>query len=150
MQAKSRQFNVWIINAERYIFFYDSVHLFKNIKNNLFSCKRFVFPLFTFHGLRDIIDLQFGEISWKIFHNVFEKDKTLDAKLKKTPKVTTKLNFVKLFFWKPFLESSDNISKQNIFIFQRSYFFAQNIYNYRNNFVSLDLITDAILHPRRL
>ena len=79
-------------------FFHDTVNLIKNIRNNLLSCKRFIFPSFTFHGSIDIIYLQSGEISWKIFLNVFEKDETLDANLKKAPKVTVKLNFVKLFF----------------------------------------------------
>ena len=50
--------------------------------------KRFIFPSFTFHGFRDIIDLQSGKIPWKIFHNVSEKDETLHANLKKAPKVT--------------------------------------------------------------
>ena len=74
--------------------FYDSVHLIKNIRNNLLSYKRFLFPSLTFHAFIDIIDLQSGEMSWKIHHNVFEKDATLDADLRKAPKVTMKVNIL--------------------------------------------------------
>ena len=92
----------WDINGKS--LFYDSVHLIKNTRNNLSSCKKCIFPSFTFHGCWDIIDLQSSEISWKIFHNVFKRDETLDLNLKKARKVIMKVNFAKLFFWKPFLE----------------------------------------------
>ena len=69
----------------------------KNIRNNLLSCKRFIFQSFTFHKFRDIIDPQSSEIFWKIFYNLFKKNETSDANLKKAPKVTTKVNFAKPF-----------------------------------------------------
>ena len=34
---------------------YDSVHIIKNVRNNLLNNKRFIFPLFEFFGFRDEI-----------------------------------------------------------------------------------------------
>ena len=48
---------------------YDLVHLIKNTKNKLLSCKRFIIPSFTFDGFRNFIDLQSDGILYKIFHN---------------------------------------------------------------------------------
>ena len=56
--------------------FYDSVHLIKNIGNNLLSCKRFIFLSFTLHRFRDI-DLQSGELSWKMFYNYLAKSNSI-------------------------------------------------------------------------
>ena len=92
----------WDINVKS--LFYDLVNLMKNIINNLTSCKNCIFPSFTFYESRDIIDLQSSEISWEILHNVFKKNETLDPNLKKATKVTMKVKFAKLFFWKPFLK----------------------------------------------
>ena len=36
-----------------------------------------IFPSSTLNGFRDIIDLQSGEMSWKLLHNNFEKVETL-------------------------------------------------------------------------
>ena len=63
--------------CKKLYFVYDSVHLIKNIRNNLLSCKRFMFPSFTFHGFRDIIDLQSGGLSWKIFYNYLAKSNSI-------------------------------------------------------------------------
>ena len=71
---------------ETYLF-YESVNLIKNIRNNLLNCKGFIFRSCTFYGFRYIIDLQSGKISWKIFHNIFEDDETLDFNLKKNTKI---------------------------------------------------------------
>ena len=92
----------WDINVKN--LFYDSVYLIKNFRNNLPSCKKCIFPSFTFYEYRDIIELQSSETSWKIFHNVFKKNETLYPNLKKAIEVIMKVNFVKLFFWKPFLK----------------------------------------------
>ena len=43
--------------------FYDSVHLLKNIRNNLLNAKRFLFPSFLFQGLSEDIKFNGGEIS---------------------------------------------------------------------------------------
>ena len=92
---------VWFINAKIYTSFLCIVHLIKDFRNNLLICKRFIFPSFSFHRFRDIIDLQFGDISWKILHNVFERNETLDRNFKKALKLTSKVNFAELLFWKP-------------------------------------------------
>ena len=42
----------------------------------------------------------------------------------------------------------DNIFKQNSFLFHRSYFCPEKIYNYRYKFVLQELITDKILYHR--
>ena len=44
-------------------FFYDSVHLVKNVRNNLLNSKRFIFPSFDFNKFYDGIHVPSGEIS---------------------------------------------------------------------------------------
>ena len=68
---------------------HDVVHLIKNVRNNLLNYKRFIFPAFEYNGFKDSISG--GEISWKLFHNVFENDRLLDANLRKAPKITHKV-----------------------------------------------------------
>lgn len=70
---------------------FDTVHLAKNIRNNLLGYKRFLFPSFTFDGFKDHINVPGGEIKWKTFHDVFEKDANLDANLRKAPKLSMKV-----------------------------------------------------------
>ena len=70
---------------------YDAVHLIKNVPNNLLKYKRFIFLLFEFSGFKDPINVPGGEIAWKTFHDVFERDANLHANLKKAPKLTTKV-----------------------------------------------------------
>ena len=53
---------------------YDSVHLMKNIRNNLLNAKRFAFPFFDFLEFEDSIMFDAGEISWHLLRNVHEKD----------------------------------------------------------------------------
>ena len=54
--------------------FYDTVHLIKNVRNNLFSKKRLVFPQFSFFEFNDDVIVNPGEISWKLLYDVHEKD----------------------------------------------------------------------------
>ena len=61
--------------------------LIKNVRNNLLNYKRFIFPAFEYNGFKDSISFEGGEISWKLFHNIFEKDRLLDANLRKAPKI---------------------------------------------------------------
>ena len=51
--------------------FYDSVHLLKNVRNNLLNSRQFIFPEFHFS---DFISLPAGKISWKLLHSVFDGD----------------------------------------------------------------------------
>ena len=64
----------------------------KNIRNNLLNNKRFLFPVFSFSGFYDQINCDGGEISWKLFHEVwYEKDEKLPSNLRKAPKTSAKV-----------------------------------------------------------
>ena len=63
----------------------------KNIPNNLLNYKRFIFPSFKFDGFKDPINILGGEIKWKFFHEVYEKDVVLETNLIKAPKLTMKV-----------------------------------------------------------
>jgi len=76
------------LNSKKIYLFYDSVHLIKNIRNNLLQRKRFIFPDFLSSHFLDEIKVSAGEIRWKIFHDVFEKDLVLQANLKCAEKLT--------------------------------------------------------------
>lgn len=78
-----------MLNNDKIYLFFDSVHLMKNVRNNLINHKRFIFPPFYFGGLRDKISVTGGELSWKLLHDVYEKDLLLEANLKAAPKLTT-------------------------------------------------------------
>ena len=67
--------------------FYDSVHLLKNIRNNLLNAKRFIFPPFLFQGFSEDINVNGGEISWHLLNCVYEMDNNLQANLRKAPKL---------------------------------------------------------------
>ena len=69
---------------------FDSVHLIKNIRNNLVNHKRFIFPPFQFDGFTDCIKVTGGEISWGLLHRIHEKDEELSANLRKAPKLNYK------------------------------------------------------------
>ena len=76
-------------NTTNHIYlFFDPVHLLKNIRNNLFNSPRFIFPSFKFDQFFDPIDESGREISWKLLHEVYDKDEKLPANAKKK---TTKL-----------------------------------------------------------
>lgn len=65
---------------------YDSVHLLKNVRNNLLNNKRFIFPAFS----SKFITVPSGEISYKFVHDVYDKDLELQANLRKAHKLTYK------------------------------------------------------------
>ena len=71
--------------------FYDTVHFVKNVRSNLLSKKRLVFPQFSFFEFSDDVIVNFGEISRELLHDVHEKDQKLDANLRKAPKLTNKV-----------------------------------------------------------
>ena len=77
------------INNGIYIFF-DSAHLLKTIQNNLFNSRRFIFPQFNFDEFYDRTNLDAGELTWKLLHDVYNKDENLLGTLKKTYKLTYK------------------------------------------------------------
>ena len=73
--------------SKTYVFF-DTVHLIKNIRNNLLHCKKFVFPGFEFQVCGLEISSEPGFISWNDLHKVHQKDQKLDANLRKAPKLS--------------------------------------------------------------
>ena len=79
------------LQSQKFYLFYDSVHLIKNVRNNLLSKKWLVFPQFSFFEFNDDVIVNPGEISWKLLHDVHEKDQKLDANLRKAPKLTNKV-----------------------------------------------------------
>ena len=66
-----------MLNGRKIYLFYDTVHLIKNVRNNLLNRKRFLFPEFHFSDLYDDVHVTGGEISWRLFHEVYEKDERL-------------------------------------------------------------------------
>ena len=70
--------------AHHIYLFLDPVHLLKNIRNNLFNSQRFIFPSFKFDQLFDPIDGPGGEISWKLLHEVYNKDEKLPVNVNKS------------------------------------------------------------------
>ena len=63
----------------------------KNIRNNLLNRKRFLFPTFNFTGFYDPISVSGGEISWRLLHEVYEKDQKLEANLRAAPELSAKV-----------------------------------------------------------
>lgn len=76
------------INNEKTYLFYDSVHLMKNIRNNLLNSRRFLFPPFSSDSLSESINVPGGEISWRLLHGVHERDQQNQANLRAAPKLT--------------------------------------------------------------
>ena len=75
-------------DAEKHIYLlFDTVHIIKNIRNNLLSAKYFQIPAFNFQTKLNI-KIPPGTVSWSAFHRLHEKDMHLNAHLKKVPKVT--------------------------------------------------------------
>ena len=70
-----------------YVFF-DTVHLVKNLRNNLLHAKKFVFPEFKFEVGGTIIKANEGYLSWRDIHKIYDKDSTLNGNLRKAPKLT--------------------------------------------------------------
>ena len=70
---------------------HDAAHMIKNVRNNLLNCKRSIFPAFEYDGFEDPVSFKSGQVSWKLFHDVFKKDSLLEANLRKAPKITHKV-----------------------------------------------------------
>ena len=56
----------------------------------MLNSKRFVFPAFSFEGLKDTVNLTSGDISWALLHQVRERDEKLFGNLRNAPKLTFK------------------------------------------------------------
>ena len=79
-------------NRSKTYLFFDNVHLLKNIRNNLLSARKFVFPSFH-HEINEYgtINVPEGYLSWGDIHVVHEKDQKLKANLRKAPKIGYKV-----------------------------------------------------------
>ena len=75
-------------SGRRTYLFYHSVHLLKNVRNNLLNSRRFIFPEFHFS---DFISLPAEKISWKLLRFDFDEDEKLQANLIKANKLTYKV-----------------------------------------------------------
>ena len=80
----------FVFNGRKVYTMFDSVHLVKNIRNNLLSAKRFIFPEFEFDGFYDKVSVPAGDLSWHLLHKVHEKDLLLKANLRKARKLNAK------------------------------------------------------------
>ena len=50
--------------------FFDSVHLLKNMRNSLLNSRKFIFPQKNFGEFYDSINLNAGETTWTLLHDV--------------------------------------------------------------------------------
>ena len=55
-------------NNNKTYLFHDNVHLIKNIRNNLFNAKKFVFPANSLNLGGEVVCSAAGFISWKDLH----------------------------------------------------------------------------------
>ena len=60
----------------------------KNVRNNLFNVKKFVFPSFTFNVQGVVINSPDGYISWSDLYSIYDQDSKLPANLRKANKLT--------------------------------------------------------------
>ena len=74
-------------NTKTYLFF-DNVHLMKDVRNNLFNAKKFVFPSFTVNVQGVVINSPDGYISWLDLHSIYGHDSKLPGNLWKANKLT--------------------------------------------------------------
>ena len=77
-------------HGKRCFLFYDNVHLIKNIRNNLLYYKKYVFPAFEFTIGDWTVSSDPGFIALADFHRLHEKDNSLEAYLRKAPKLNQK------------------------------------------------------------
>ena len=66
---------------------FDTVHLLKNIRNNLLAVKCFDLPEFYFSSPSISITISSGLVSWSSFHKIHEEDLRLSAHLRAAPKI---------------------------------------------------------------
>ena len=72
--------SLFMLHESRKVYLsFDTVHLIKNVWNNLLNDKQFLFPSFTFNGFKDSINVTGGELKWRMLHDVFERHTQLDC-----------------------------------------------------------------------
>ena len=52
---------------------HNSEYLIKNVTNNLWNYKRFMFPVFEYDGFEDPVSFKGGQTSGKLYDHAFEK-----------------------------------------------------------------------------
>ena len=67
---------------------HSKVHLIKNVRNNLFNAKKFVFPSFTSNVQGVVINSPDGYMLWSDLHSTYDQDSKLQANLRKANKLT--------------------------------------------------------------
>ena len=75
-------------NQKRTYLLFDTVHIVKNIRNNLLASRKFVFPTFEFKFSYAKIHCPAGFIAWSDLHAIYECDLKLEANLKKAHKLS--------------------------------------------------------------
>lgn len=75
-------------HGKRTYMFFDTVHLMKNVRNNLLNGKKFVFPEFSYNKFTLPLICPSGYISWTDLHGIYDKDKGLKGNLRKAPKLS--------------------------------------------------------------
>ena len=65
-------------NNNKTYLFYDNVHFIKNIRNNLFNAKKFVFPAISLNIGGEVVCSPAGFISWKDLHHIYDEDEDED------------------------------------------------------------------------
>lgn len=68
---------------------FDTVHLIKNVRNNLAKSRGFRFPSFQYSISGRIECVLECDVSWKLFHRIREKDEHCKSHLRKAPKLTS-------------------------------------------------------------
>ena len=68
--------------------FFVTVHLIKNIRNNLLNAKNIVFAEFSYNQGNIQLHCPQGYIGWADLYNIYDKDKELKGNLRKAPKLS--------------------------------------------------------------
>ena len=73
---------------KRTYMFFDTVHLMKNIRNNLLNAKKVVFPEFSYNQGNTQLHWPQSYIGWADLYNIYDKDKELKGNMRKAPKLS--------------------------------------------------------------
>ena len=85
--GKKQRFFVAAGRETKTFLFFDSAHLIENITINLLCSEKFVFPRFEFNVCRKFVNSGPGYICWYDLQSVHNKDKLLQANLRRDPKL---------------------------------------------------------------
>ena len=76
---------------QRLYFFHDTVHLVKNIRNNLLGNKRFLFLGFEFLGFEQDVIMPGGELFWRLLHVDHDADGRCSSNLRKAHRLNSQV-----------------------------------------------------------